>query len=90
MLDENVFQAMLNPLSDVNLDFLEALALEAKGTDRPVKTSALEHRLGITHGTFQTYRKRLLDTGLVNSLRRGELSFAVPLLAHYVLQRREE
>ena len=79
-LDKRVFQAMLNPLSDLDIAFLKAMAQD----DGPTSTASLEGRLGLGHGTVQIYRCRLLDAGAVTSQRRGELTFVLPQLADYL------
>lgn len=81
-LDEKVFSAILNPLSKTDIEFLTMLA-NVEGA----KASKIEEENGINHSTFQTYRKRLLDAGVLVSQRRGELEFVVPLLADYLRRR---
>lgn len=79
-MDIKVFQAMLNPLSNLDITILKAMA-QSKGT---IKTSDLESLLNLSHGTVQTYRKRLIDAGIIISPRRGELAFVMPQLADYL------
>ena len=75
-----VFKAMINPLSDNDLNFLKAIA-QHSGTS---KIAVLEKRMGISHGTAQTYRKRLMDAGIIFAPRRGELALVMPQLADYL------
>lgn len=82
-LDENVFQPMVRPLSRTDLAFLEAMALD----DGASKVSDIQSRLGVSQGSVQSYRRRLLDSGVVYSPRRGELGFVVPMLADYLRRR---
>lgn len=77
-----VFDAMLNPLSDMDINFLTAMAR----IDGKIRISDIENSLGITHGTAQTYRRRLLDAGIISSPRRGELEFTMPQLSEYLLK----
>ena len=42
---------------------------------------------GDMHILFQPYRKRLIEAGVIEAPRRGELVFAVPYLADYLRQR---
>lgn len=79
-IDTKVFQAMLNPLSDRDISILKAMA--EIGVN--VKTNEIAKSTGITHGTMQTYRKRLMDAGIIFSPRRGELEFILPPLADYL------
>ena len=85
-IDSKVFQAMLNPLSAKDVEFLKAIAQD----DGVSKIADVEARLGVSHGTAQTYRKRLLDAGIIYSLRRGEIALLMPQLAVYLrkLERR--
>ena len=82
-IDNKVLQAMLNPLSDMDLYVLKAIACY----DEPIKVSDVEKNTGIAHGTIQTYRKRLMDAGILYSPRRGELAFILPQLAEYLKDR---
>ena len=79
-IGSKVFQAMINPLSDNDLNFLKAIA-QYNGAS---KIAVLEKRMGISHGTAQTYRKRLMDAGIIFSPRRGELALVMPQLADYL------
>ena len=85
-LDESVFGAMLRPLSRADVDFLRAMSLDA---GKPTRVGDLEERLGVSQGHVQSYRKRLIDAGLITSPRRGELSFVIPQLSAY-LQRTDK
>jgi hypothetical protein len=84
-LERNVFDPMLSPLSDNDRKFLEAMAVDEGVTT----TAALQRRLGAGGPAIQPYRKRLIDAGLIESPRRGELVFAVPRLADYLRGMRE-
>ena len=79
-MNENVFRAMLRPLSRGDVDFLQAMAQD-EGTTR---VGDLEGRLGVSQGHVQSYRKRLIEAGVVIAPRRGELEFIVPGLARYL------
>ena len=72
---------MLNPLSDTDLVFLKAMARDNDGISN---ISDLENRTGFSHGKAQTYRKRLIDAGVVFSPRRGVLAMVMPQLADYM------
>ena len=79
-MDVRVYQAMLNPLSNLDIKFLKAMAVDSG----PSKMAELEARLSMSHSTAQTYRRRLLDAGVVVSHRRGELEFIVGKLGDYL------
>lgn len=80
-MDDNVFKPILNPLSDNDKIFLRAMA-QCGGI---VSTAKLQAALGKKGPSIQPYRKRLLEAGVIESPRRGELVFAVPYLAEYLL-----
>ena len=79
-LDENVFLPMVRPLSQTDVAFLEAMAHD-DGTSR---IANIQKRLGMSQGSVQSYRKRLIEAGVVISPRRGEVCFVVPMLAEYL------
>ena len=51
-----------------------------------VSTAKLKVAMGKRGPALQPYRKRLLESGVIEAPRRGELIFAVPYLAEYLLQ----
>ncbi len=79
-LDENVFRAMLRPLSNADIAFMEAMAKD----DGPTRTGELAKRLGVSQGHVQSYRRRLLNAGVIVAPRRGEVAFVIPRLAEYL------
>ena len=80
-MEDNVFRPILSPLSDNDIVFLKAMA----GVGETVTISKLQEVLGENGPAIQPYRKRLLDAGVIEAPRRGELVFAVPYLADYLL-----
>jgi AAA+ ATPase superfamily predicted ATPase len=78
---ENVFKPILNPLSDNDRIFLKALARCGGRTT----TAKLQAELGRKGPAIQPYRKRLIEAGVIEAPRRGELEFAVPYLSDYLL-----
>lgn len=81
-MDKNVFEPILNPLSDNDKLFLTALAR----CGETVTTAKLQTELGPQGPAIQPYRKRLIEAGVIESPRRGELVFAVPYLSEYLLK----
>lgn len=80
-LEDNVFKPILVPLSDNDRLFLLALAR----CGERATTAELEEKLGKNGPAIQPYRKRLIEAGVIEAPRRGELVFAVPYLAEYLL-----
>ena len=81
-MDKNVFEPILNPLSDNDKLFLTAIAR----CGETVTTAKLQAELGPQGPAIQPYRKRLIEAGVIESPRRGELVFAVPYLSEYLLK----
>lgn len=81
-LEKNVFEPILNPLSDNDIIFLKALAR----CGEKVTTTKLQAELGRKGPAIQPYRKRLIEAGVIEAPRRGELVFAVPYLSEYLLR----
>ena len=79
-MDDNVFKPIIAPLSDNDMIFLKALA-RCGGT---VTTAQLQAALGKKGPAIQPYRKRLIESGIIEAPRRGELVFAVPYLSEYL------
>lgn len=80
-MDDNVFKPILSPLSDNDKTFLNAMAQQGE----TASTAKLQATLGKKGPAIQPYRKRLLEAGVIEAPRRGELMFAVPYLAEYLL-----
>lgn len=85
-LDENVFRAMIRPLSRADVEFLEAMSQDIG----PTRTGSLMERLGVSQGHVQSYRRRLLDAGVITAPRRGEVAFVIPQLADYLRRAGDE
>ncbi len=81
-MENNVFKPILNPLSDNDMLFLQAMARQGE----TATIAKLQSALGRKGPAIQPYRKRLLEAGVIESPRRGELVFAVPYLAEHLLQ----
>lgn len=79
-LEENVFKPILAPLSRNDRIFLDAMAQQGES----VSTADLGVALGEKGPAIQPYRKRLIEAGIIEAPRRGELVFAVPFLAEYL------
>lgn len=84
-MEDNVFKPIMAPLSDNDKVFLKALA-RCGGT---VTTAKLQAMLGKKGPAIQPYRKRLIEAGVIEAPRRGELVFAVPYLSEYLLKIRD-
>jgi hypothetical protein len=79
-LIRDVFLPCLYPLSPEDKRFLTAMAKDIKESG----VSDISERLqaGKTH--VQTYRKRLIEAGVIHSPSRGMLAFSIPYLGQYL------
>ena len=80
-MEDNVFKPILAPLSDNDVKFLKAVA----HCGETATTEKLQNALGKNGPALQPYRRRLIDAGVIEAPRRGELVFAVPYLSDYLL-----
>jgi hypothetical protein len=79
-LIENVHKTCLKPLSEKDLAFLEAMAKEGDES----RMADIAKRLNASNSFAQQYRKRLIETGVVTSEKRGWLKFTIPYLGDYL------
>jgi hypothetical protein len=79
-LGSDIFAPTLNPLSAEDVNFLRAMAKD----DGNSKVADLAKRLKKSQGYIQTYRKRLLDTGIIEAPIRGEVAFVLPYMRQYL------
>ena len=79
-LNDNVFKPTLSPLSDNDRLFLKAMA----DCEEPVTIKELQEKLGEKGPAIQPYRKRLIEVGIIESPRRGELVFSIPYFSEYL------
>lgn len=79
--DKDVLGAMLRPLSPTDVSFLEAMTLDKENVSH---VADIQSRLGVPQGHVQSYRRRLMDAGVIYSPSRGQLAFVVPRLADYL------
>lgn len=72
----------LAPLSDKDIAFLAAMAMDGETTE----ISSVIARLRCTSSLAQTYKRRLIQAGIIRQPRRGIVQFAVPYLRDYLYQ----
>lgn len=78
--ENDVCDTTLAALSDKDICFLRAMA-EDPHESRIAEVAA---RMGVTYDYAQKYRKRLIDSGIIEPSRRGAVQFAVPYLADHL------
>lgn len=82
--ENDVCHTTLVALSQRDVDFLRAMTPD-EGASR---VSEVAERMGVTYDYAQKYRRRLIDSGVIQPAGRGLVEFAVPFLRDYL--RREE
>ncbi len=70
----------LAPLSDKDVAFLNAMAED----EEEAEISAVISRLNCSSSLAQTYKRRLMQAGIIHQPRRGCVAFAVPYLREYL------
>ena len=75
-----VLKATLDELSEGDLAFLQAM-LEV---DSPISSAEIARTMGKSTGYVSTYKRRLLDQGVIKALPRGRIDFALPSLRSYL------
>lgn len=82
-LEHRVFDATLAELSKGDLAFLLAMAQD----EGPVRRDVIAERLGRSSSYVSTYKKRLLEAGVIEEPERGAFAFALPGFREYVRRR---
>ena len=76
----DICKTILNELSEKDIEYLQAMSEDDKGSE----ISAVRGRLGISEAYVQTYKRRLIQAGVIRQVRRGVVEFAVPYLQEYL------
>lgn len=76
----DICQTSLAPLSDKDIAFLAAMAMDGDATE----ISAVMSRLNCSNSLAQTYKRRLIQAGIISQPRRGVVQFEVPYLREYL------
>ena len=76
----DICRTTLATLSDKDIDFLVAMSEDEDDSN----ISDIIARLGCTSAFAQTYKRRLVQSGVITQPRRGKLSMTVPYLREYV------
>lgn len=78
--ENDVCRTTLAALSERDTEFLAALAAEGE----IASMSAIAERMDVTPDYAQKYRKRLIDSGIIEAAGRGRVTIAVPYLADHL------
>ena len=75
-----VLKAALDELSEGDLAFLVAML----DSDSSISSAEIARSMGKSSGYVSTYKRRLLDQGVIKALPRGRIDFALPSLRSYL------
>lgn len=78
----DVCKTTLAGLSAQDASYLRAMA-ELGGACR---TADVAKRMGVTPDYAQQYRRRLLDAGVIEATRTGQVGFCIPYIGEYLLR----
>lgn len=84
-LSQKIYDATFAELSEGDLVFLNAMTRTQSMTSR----SEIAQRTGKTTNWISTYRKRLLEAGVIEEPRRGMYAFALPGFGEYLAEQEE-
>ena len=73
-------QVALHGISGKDYEFLLAMAKDPGAS----RISRIAERMGVSQSYAQTYKKRMLEAGLIEQDSRGGVRFAVPMLKDYL------
>ncbi|MBQ9606778.1 MAG: hypothetical protein IJV16_06340, partial [Lachnospiraceae bacterium] len=85
ILAELAYDKIFDELSKKDADVLRAMAkIVRKSGNESVKVEDIREAVNMTSETFSSYRKRLLDSGIVDGKTYGYLRFRLPRFENYV------
>jgi len=79
-LHDDVFLPCLKPLSAEDKRFLAAMAKDKEES----RIIDIGNRLQAEKSHVQTYRRRLIESGLIHAPSRGMVAFSIPYLGQYL------
>ena len=83
----DICQTSLNTLSEKDILFLKAMAQEP---EEYAEIGNIQNRLGVSSAYVQTYKRRLIESGVIEAAGRGRVRFAVPFLQAYLAEMQAE
>ena len=83
--ENDIAKTTLNALSDKDIEFLCAM-IPDKGAS---KISDIADRMGKSNAYVQLYKRRLIDSGVIEQPRRGEVKIVVSYVKEYLAKHHE-
>ena len=74
----------LHAFKDMEIIISDSLRKKAVDATDGYPMADLSKRMVVSSEYVQRYKKRLIDSGIIRQMRRGEVAFAVPHLADYL------
>ena len=85
ILADLAYDKIFEELSKKDITVLKAMVrLLRENESDAVKVEDVRREINMTSETFATYRKRLIDSGIVDGKQHGYLRIRLPRLEHYV------
>ncbi len=78
--ENDVCQTTLAALSERDIEFLSAMTVDGESSG----IADIAERMGVAPDYAQKYRRRLIESGVIEAAGRGYVRFAVPYLAGYM------
>ena len=85
-LRDQVLDSTYRELSDGDIAFLLAML----GENKDVPVAEIARRMGKSSGYVNSYRRRMLELGVIDERRRGVVGFDLPGFAEYLAERASE
>lgn len=80
VLERTVFEATLGDVSDTDIRFLKAMAVD----DAESEISLIAKRMNVSTNYAGLYRHRMIEQGIIEPVRRGKVNFAMPMIREYL------
>ena len=85
MMFQNVHKLLFRELSPVDREFVYAMVIDYNIS----KFADIISRTGKPKNTLTKYRLRLIDSGYIKPVGRGEIAFSLPFTRDFLLQERK-
>ena len=78
--EEDICETTLNNISQKDVEFLIAMANKGE----IVKIKEILEYMGVKDDYAQLYKRRLIDSGIIEQVKRGEVRIAIPYIKDYL------
>ena len=89
-LSEFAYEKIWDELSEKDKEVLQAIEDLCLDTGKEnIRVDEVRKKIQMTSDSFTTYRKRLIDAGIINGKMYGYVAFSLPRFGEYVLSKKE-